>query len=1040
MPAPKKSRATARKPRPRKMREKLDARFDWLLSLSAARLERLVLADLARVRETHAELHRLLEGLDYDTAADPDRLGKVLEPIRAQLFSPLTTGIHLPKPAGERRPPLRVPYASVLIRGDASSQDLKRLGARVRARSCSTVTAYVALDKIQQLEQTVAVEAIELARPLVPTLDQTLPYAGINALQAGPPPHTGAGVIVGIYDSVLDVYHPDFRTAGGQSRVRFLWDQSLSTVDSESAPPTAPALPGFTPAGGFSYGVEYSKANIDAELAHPAADPPYGIVRHGGAVAAHGTHVTGIAAGNGLAGNVPPRPGAAPGADIIFVASAAAQGSALIADSAALADGISYIFARANALGQPCVANVSITDNQGPHDGTTLGEGFIDGLLTVPGRALTIAAGNTTNTGAHASGVIAQGDTTNVRLGYAAPTPQQPHRSDSVEIWYAGQDRFTVTVTPQGGPAIGPLAAGGGSLTQSLPGNVQVTVASTLNDARNGDNLISIITTVPAGQSIEGLWAFDLTATTAVNGRFEAWVDVGNTGLSAFQEPYLDEMRLTLGVPATCRRAITVGNHLRTSPPPPKVASDSGLGPTRDGRLKPDVVTVGTDVNAPRSRNMALASPGPFYVSMSGTSMASALVAGTLALVYECRGASLSWSDLLQVLQDNASAMVPLGLPAVPNNSYGYGWMQAATLCSAPVGTVDVWIRDDAADTGIEPSGAAVIWQCPDIHVLDTQGSPVPNPTYNPTARFNNIIRVTARNRGSGIARNVEVFLYWADPGTNIPFPSEWRSAGIYVGASPDFATPGNRIVIPQIPAGGSADVEFAWAPPAPGSGVAGDDHFCLLARLEHPVDPSHVAAGGFPVIAARNNLGLRNVHVQPNATGGDAETAFTVIGTGDADVLVVNSVLPAGQVRFDLPVRALPWRDARLIERLGRPRQPFGRKSEGDPVDRLELTLKGDEVEERTGVVGAATLELHGGLASITLGGDRLVIPCVHVVEGARMPVRVRVNEIRTRGEQRFVHVAQLAGGRRLGGVTLELRKGLKHPRGGGKPSAARG
>ncbi|MEA2421367.1 MAG: hypothetical protein QOF55_466, partial [Thermoleophilaceae bacterium] len=766
------------------------------------------------------------------------------------------------------------------------------------------------------------------------------------------------------------------------------------------------------------------------ELGHPAADPPYTIVRHGGAVAAHGTHVTGIAAGNGLAGNVPPRPGAATGADIIFVASSAAQGTGLIADSAALADGVSYMFARATALGRPCVVNVSATDNQGPHDGTTLGESFLDSLLTVPGRALTIAAGNTTNTGCHASGVLAQGETVDVLLGYAPPTPGQPHQSDGVELWYDGKDRFDVTVTPPGGAPIGPLAAGAGSLSQGAAGSVQVTLGSTLNDARNGDNVISIVITVPAGQSITGFWSIELTATTAVNGRFEAWVDVNNAGLSSFQEPYLDEMRLTLGVPATCRRAITVGNHLRTSPPPPVMNASSGLGPTRDGRLKPDFSTVGTAVNAPSSRDMTLPQPGPFYVSMDGTSQASALVAGTLALAYECRGATLSWTDLLQLLQDNASTTMPLATPAIPNNAYGFGWMQAANLCSAPTGNVDVWIRDDAADTGNQPSGAAVFWQCPDIEVLDTNENPVPNPTYSPTARFNNIIRVTARNRGTRVARNVEVFLYWADPGTNIPFPAQWRSTGIFVGA-PDFLLPGSKVVIPQIAAGGSESVEFAWAPPAPGSGVAGDDHFCLLARLEHPADPSQVAAGGFPVIPARNNLGLHNVHVQPNATGGDSETAFTVTGSSEADVLTVTSRLAGGRVRFDLPVRALPWRDARLLERYGRPRAPFrGRgDKERDPVDALELTLKGEETEERTGVVGARTLDLSNGLASVELDADKLLIPCLRVAEGAQMPVRVRVNDILTRGERKFVHVAQLSGGRRVGGVALELRKGLRHP-----------
>jgi hypothetical protein len=56
--------------------------------------------------------------------------------------------------------------------------------------------------------------------------------------------------------------------------------------------------------------------------------------------------------------------------------------------------------------------------------------------------------------------------------------------------------------------------------------------------------------------------------------------------------------------------------------------------------------------------------------------------------------------------------------------------------------------------------------------------------------------------------------------------------------------------------------VDFAWAPPAPGSNLAGDNHFCLLVRLEHQADVSNIGAGGFPSIPASNNLGLRNVGV----------------------------------------------------------------------------------------------------------------------------------------------------------------------------------
>ena len=91
-------------------------------------------------------------------------------------------------------------------------------------------------------------------------------------------------MIIGVYDDVLDLYHPDFRTSANATRVLFLWDQTLTPQAGEAGPPKEPTLPGFTPKGGVTYGVEYDRATIDQELNsfNPPTTPAYGTVRHGG--------------------------------------------------------------------------------------------------------------------------------------------------------------------------------------------------------------------------------------------------------------------------------------------------------------------------------------------------------------------------------------------------------------------------------------------------------------------------------------------------------------------------------------------------------------------------------------------------------------------------------------------------------------------------------------------------------------------------------------------------------------------------------------
>jgi len=90
---------------------------------------------------------------------------------------------------------------------------------------------------------------------------------------------------------------------------------------------------------------------------------------------------------------------------------------------------------------------------------------------------------------------------------------------------------------------------------------------------------------------------------------------------------------------------------------------------------------------------------------------------------------------------------------------------------------------------------------------------------------------------------------------------------------------------------------------------------------------------------------------------------SFHVVGSDDEDSLIVSAErLATGRLTIGLPVASLPWRDLRLIEQHGRARQPYGCEVD-DPLAKAQVILDSDqEVEERTGVVGAQTLTLEGG------------------------------------------------------------------------------
>src|SRR5207248_1039441 len=121
---------------------------------------------------------------------------------------------------------------------------------------------------------------------------------------------------------------PDFCDDRGVTRIRSLWDQSLEATDGEQAPPD------------FAHGVEYREHTINAALAAfrgGNVQAALAIVRHrpwpasaedATDVDGHGTHVTGIACGNGASSSTrcfdcPPSAGkysgVAPRAWIVFV-------------------------------------------------------------------------------------------------------------------------------------------------------------------------------------------------------------------------------------------------------------------------------------------------------------------------------------------------------------------------------------------------------------------------------------------------------------------------------------------------------------------------------------------------------------------------------------------------------------------------------------------------------------------------------------------------------------------------------------------------
>ena len=461
------------------------------------------------------------------------------------------------------------------------------------------VTARVPVARLESIRRApfiISLKASQRLRPQVTAINEDPVNPDLVPLRISG--QQGRGVIVGIIDLGCDFAHKNFRHQDGSTRLLTLWDQN-----GQSSPDS--------PCG---YGKVYSQDEIN--LALQAADP-YEALGYGPATdtlwdkGAHGTHVMDIAAGNGNGTDIP---GVAPEADLVFVHLDYLTSS--LDNSITLVEAIHYIFELAGD--RPCVINISLGTNTGPHDGTNLVEQGIDALVSQqPNRAVVIAAGNSYNDGIHAAGAVPSDGY--VDLKWEFPASNWTH--NEMELWYCGEDEFRLELLSPDDHSLGYVDLGGNARVPDQEGNTSIYVAHRQHDPENGDNVISILM---ASNLPSGVWTIRLHGVRVRDGNFHAWIERDDVNPSRFLPPY--DNSHTLGSLSCGHYSIVVGSYNNNKPSRP-LSWFSSSGPTRDGRQKPEVSAPGEHIWAAHSRT------GYASVRKSGTSMAAPVVAGMIALL-----------------------------------------------------------------------------------------------------------------------------------------------------------------------------------------------------------------------------------------------------------------------------------------------------------------------------------------------------------------------------------------------------------------------
>ncbi|NNF02101.1 MAG: S8 family serine peptidase, partial [Bacteroidia bacterium] len=447
-------------------------------------------------------------------------------------------------------------------------------------------------------------------------------------------PYDGKDVVMGVIDSGIDFNHPDFKDINGNSRIKYIWDHNLNTGNNPPFP--------------YNYGEQFTDSMINNNQANAHYDRVNG----------HGTHVTGIAAGNGLAVNN--YIGAAPACDIIAVSVNFGIPSYNTWLSS-VADAVSYIYEKADEMGKPCVINISAGTYYGSHDGRDLQAQLIDNLISQKnGRSLVCAAGNAGAAPIHlqhqlnssmqftwfknASGnytIEVWGDSTDiVGIDFAIGCDQVGNKYQ-----LRGMSSFTNVNDHLTSIAYDTVMNGSNSLgtierfSEYLNGTYKMSFNIDADSTQYNWRLVS------QGTGTFDSWSFEMVTNNLPSQSifpdiaFYKLPDISQNIVSSFT---CSDKVITVGEYANRNFYTDVnGNVVTTSRTVGEIVETSSHGPTRDGRIKPDISSTGsvtlsaaTLASIPwfmANEPFKLAAGGMHFRD-GGTSSASPAVAGAVAL------------------------------------------------------------------------------------------------------------------------------------------------------------------------------------------------------------------------------------------------------------------------------------------------------------------------------------------------------------------------------------------------------------------------
>lgn len=462
---------------------------------------------------------------------------------------------------------------------------------------------------------------------------------------------TGNGVNVAIIDSGIDYLSEEFIKENGETRIEYIWDQTISPNEKGTESSSVP------------FGTLYNKNNIqEAIKASKEGKSPYEIVPTKDEIG-HGTNMAGIIGAAGKNANLK---GVVPECNFVVVKlienikyKELLNVQVPIFDIVSIFTAVEFLYRYSLINNKPMVIYFPLGSNLGSHKGNGILEQYMESISRNSGIAIVTGAGNQGASETHTSGVMTQVNENKTIQLYISPE----QKFIVVDIWIDSPNIMSLTIISPSGESTDIINAEINVVeTYSFVfENTSIRINNYLPEEYTGDQLIRI----RFFNLKEGIWKFRLTGDVILDGKFNAWipqegVSIGGTRFTA-SDPYGTIMN-----PSTSNYLITAAAYNQNNN---TILSYSGMAFSDEYIDKIDVAAGGV--------NALTVAPNNTTAIVNGTSVSAAILAGACAMLFQWGIVEGNYSNIYSqtIKAYIARGAVQRSGDIYPNAQWGYGML-----------------------------------------------------------------------------------------------------------------------------------------------------------------------------------------------------------------------------------------------------------------------------------------------------------------------------------------------------------------------------